>query len=68
VREVFALVGVHVVPMTSDTVLRDMTVLVRDGRIAAIERGTARLPRNVRRISGDGKFLIPGLTDMHTHQ
>lgn len=63
-----AITDVTVVPMTSDTVIRDATVLVRDGRIAAI--GAARnvpVPSGARRIDGRGKYLIPGLADMHTH-
>jgi imidazolonepropionase-like amidohydrolase len=31
-----ALVGVHVVPMDTARVLRDQTVIIRDGRIAQI--------------------------------
>ena len=64
----YAITNVAVVPMTSDTVIRDATVIVRDGRIAAVgpSRGV-RVPTDVRRVDGAGKFLIPGLADMHTH-
>jgi imidazolonepropionase-like amidohydrolase len=64
----YAITNVAVVPMTSDTVIRDATVIVRDGRIAEVgpSRGV-RVPADVRRIDGTGKFLIPGLADMHTH-
>ena len=65
-RGTVAIAGVDVIPMTSDTLMRNATVLVRDGRIAAIGRGIA-VPANARRIDGTGKFLIPGLADMHTH-
>ena len=54
--------------MTRDTVLRDATVLVRDGRIVAV--GAARnvqVPAGARRVDGRGKYLIPGLADMHAH-
>jgi imidazolonepropionase-like amidohydrolase len=64
----FAITNVAVVPMTSDTVLRDATVLVRDGRIASVGPARAgRVPAGARRIDGRGKYLIPGLADMHTH-
>ena len=67
-RGSFAIDGVTVVPMTSDTLLRETTVLVRDGRIVAIGPAAGvRLPPDARRIDGRGKFLIPGLADMHTH-
>ena len=64
----FAITNVHVIPMTGDTVIRDATVIVRDGRIAEV--GSARSVRvsaSVRRIDARGGFLIPGLADMHTH-
>ena len=65
---VTAFTGVAVVPMTSDTVLRDMTVVVRDGRIMTIAPArSARVPAGARRIDGRGKYLIPGLADAHTH-
>ena len=65
---VVAFEGVNVVPMTSDTVLTDATVIVRDGRIASIsERGGARIPAGATRVDGRGKYLIPGLADMHVH-
>ena len=63
-----AITGVTVVPMTSDTLLRDATVLVRDGRIVAV--GATRnvsVPSGARRVDGRGKYLIPGLADMHAH-
>ena len=60
--------NVGLVPMTSDTLIRGTTVLIRDGRIAAVARdGSIRLPSGARRIDGRGKYLIPGLADMHVH-
>ena len=38
----FAITGVSVVPMTSEIVLKDSTVLVRDGRIVASGPGRER--------------------------
>lgn len=64
----FAVTGVSVLPMTSETVIENATVLVKDGRIAAVgPSGGVRVPSGVRRIDGRGKYLIPGLADMHTH-
>jgi len=45
----------------------DMTVLIRDGRIAGVEPAAAALPHGVEEIDGRGKFLLPGLWDMHVH-
>jgi tetratricopeptide (TPR) repeat protein len=63
-----AFVNVNVVPMDSERILERQTVVVRNGRIAEI--GAADkvvVPENVQRIDGRGKFLMPGLTDMHVH-
>ncbi len=66
---VTAFVGYNVVPMTVDTVLRDHTVLVANGRITAVgPTRTVRVPRGAARVNGTGtQFILPGLADMHTH-
>lgn len=62
----FAVTHVTIITMASDKPIGDATVLVRKGRIAAV--GTSvELPTDVRIIDGTGKFLIPGLADMHVH-
>src|SRR5687768_17526976 len=64
----FAITNVHVIPMTRDTVIRDATVIVRDGRIAEVGSvRSVRVSANMRRNDARGGFLIPGLADMHTH-
>jgi imidazolonepropionase-like amidohydrolase len=63
-----AFVNVNVIPMDHEAVLNRQTVIVRDGLIAEI--GDARkikIPSGAQRIEGTGKFLIPGLSDMHVH-
>lgn len=65
---VTAFVGVSVVPMDRERVLAGQTVLVRGGHIAAIGPvGRVKVPANAARVDGRGKFLIPGLADMHIH-
>src|SRR5687768_10989700 len=64
----YAFVNVTVIPMDRAGTLPNQTVLVRDGRIEAIgssERLAARAGYTV--IDGRGKFLIPGLAEMHAH-
>ncbi len=64
----FAITDVTVIPMTGDATLRDATVVVRDGRIAEIgATRNVKVPSGARRVNGRGKYLIPGLADMHTH-
>jgi imidazolonepropionase-like amidohydrolase len=54
--------------MDRDTVLRDQTVLVRDGRISFVgPRTSTVIPGTARRIDGRNKWLMPGLTDAHVH-
>jgi imidazolonepropionase-like amidohydrolase len=65
---VFAITDVTVIPMAGDTTLRDATVVVRDGRIAEVgATRNVKVPSGARRVDGRGKYLIPGLADMHTH-
>jgi hypothetical protein len=64
-----AIEHVTVLPMTANgEALRDVTVVVRDGRIAAITPSAqARRLSGVKRIGAAGKWLTPALTDMHVH-
>lgn len=63
-----AFVGVDVLPMDTDRVLRDQTVVVDNGRIVSVEaRERSRVPAKARRIDGRGATLLPGLADMHAH-
>jgi imidazolonepropionase-like amidohydrolase len=46
----------------------DMTVQLQDGRIQSLTAsGEHEIPASPRVIDGRGKFLIPGLWDMHVH-
>lgn len=63
-----AFVGVNVIPMDRETVLRDQTVVVRAGRIVSIgPNGKTAVPSEAVRVDGAGKFLMPALTEMHAH-
>src|SRR3984957_18663663 len=54
-------------PATS-TVEHDATVIIEGDHIATVLIGAmVKLPGNTRLIDGHGKFLIPGLWDMHVH-
>jgi imidazolonepropionase-like amidohydrolase len=43
------------------------TVVVRDGRIAAIQGSDAALPAGAARVDADGGLVMPGLIDCHVH-
>lgn len=63
-----AFVGVNVIPMDRERVIANQTVLVRDGVITNIgDAKKVKVPKDAVRIDGTGKYLVPGLVDMHTH-
>ncbi len=43
------------------------SVVIRDGRVAAIEQGEGRPPEGVDRIDCAGKWIVPGFVDLHVH-
>jgi imidazolonepropionase-like amidohydrolase len=60
---------VNVISMTSPKVAEKQTVVVSDGKIGSIlkEGAMVKLPEGTTIIDGSGKYLIPGLADMHAH-
>jgi imidazolonepropionase-like amidohydrolase len=65
---VTAFLDVAVVPMDTERVLQNQTVLVEGGRITALgPSAKVKVPAGAVRIDGRGKYLMPGLADMHPH-
>jgi imidazolonepropionase-like amidohydrolase len=63
-----AFIGATLIDGTGAPPVRDAVVLVEKGRItAAGRRGAVRLPAGARRVDVRGKFIVPGLWDMHAH-
>ena len=63
-----AITHVTVIDVATGAKLPDRTVLVRDRHIAIVDTAPrARVPAGTRHIDGRGRFLIPGLWDMHVH-
>ena len=63
-----AFVDVNVLPMDSERVVARQTVLVADGRIQRMGPATeVDIPEGATRIDGQGKFLMPGVAEMHGH-
>jgi cytosine/adenosine deaminase-related metal-dependent hydrolase len=59
---------VNVVSMTSPKVAKKMTVVVQNGTIQEIfPNGKRALPERATVIEGAGRYLMPGLADMHAH-
>ncbi len=63
-----AITHVTVIDTTGGPARADMTVLVEGDRITQVAPAAlARVPEDARTLDGAGKFLIPGLWDMHIH-
>ena len=61
-------VDVNVVPMDSDRVLPHQTVVVRDAKIEIVgSKSSVKAPPGALVIDGRGRYLMPGLVDMHVH-
>ncbi|MDQ6769590.1 MAG: amidohydrolase family protein [Gemmatimonadota bacterium] len=66
--DTLAITDVSVLPMDGPGVLEHQTVVTADGRIVALgAAGKVRVPSGARSIDGRGKYLLPGLADMHVH-
>ncbi len=63
-----AIRNVTVVDVETGVSIPGQTVLIVHDRIVSVEpAGRSRLPRRARVVDGRGKFLVPGLWDMHSH-
>ena len=58
---------VNVVDVVGGAILEDRNVHVLDGRILAVEPGGDGGPTGAAEVDGEGRFLVPGLWDMHVH-
>lgn len=65
---IIAFRNVNIIPMDSLHILNDYTVITINGSISKIGPSqSVTIPPLAYIIESDGKFLIPGLTDMHVH-
>ncbi|HZX29582.1 MAG TPA: amidohydrolase family protein [Telluria sp.] len=63
-----AFVDVNVVPMDRERVLAHQTVVVDAGVIQTLgPAAKVRIPAGALRVRASGKYLMPGLYDMHVH-
>jgi N-acyl-D-amino-acid deacylase len=63
-----AFVNVNVIPMDRERTLPGYTVVTRGDRIVSLgPSASARIPEGATRVDGTGKYLIPGLAEMHAH-
>jgi hypothetical protein len=67
-QSTIAITHVSVIDVAAGTTRPDNTVLIKGNRISYEgPSSSARIPSHARVIEGRGKYLIPGLWDMHTH-
>ena len=60
--------SVNVIPMDKERVLSNQDVVVKDGKIVAIgDAGKIKSDKDAIIVDGQGKYLIPGLAEMHAH-
>jgi len=63
-----AIIGAVLIDGTGGPPMSDSVVVVAGSRIRAVgNRANMPIPAGVEKISGMGKFLVPGLIDLHVH-
>ena len=63
-----AFTNVTIIDVTGGPSRSNLTVVVKDGRISSIyPTGERAIEQGVRIIDTAGKYMIPGLCDMHVH-
>jgi imidazolonepropionase-like amidohydrolase len=63
-----ALQGASVIDVADGAVRREQTLLITDNRIAQVgPTAELELPAETKKVNATGKFVVPGLWDMHVH-
>ena len=63
-----AITNVTVIPMDTERSMANQTVIVKGQRIAEMGPASSiKTPAGARVIDGRGKFLLPGMAEMHGH-
>lgn len=58
--------NVNIIPMDSERILQNQTVIVKDRKVTAIGP-KLKYSKSALVVDGKGKYLIPGLAEMHAH-
>jgi imidazolonepropionase-like amidohydrolase len=66
-KQIVAITQVTIIDVVHGRSVGPRTVIVDDGRIVAVAGQGADVPADAQRVDGRGRFLIPGLVDMHVH-
>ncbi|MCB0851531.1 MAG: amidohydrolase family protein [Bacteroidetes bacterium] len=57
----------NVIDGKSDSVIKDVTLIISNGKIREIKNGRMGMDRNARIFDLKGKYIMPGLIDAHVH-
>ena len=67
-QQVTAFANVNVIRLDNHRIIPNQNVVVKGDRIVDIgPAGKVRVPKGALKIEGKGKYLMPGLVDMHFH-
>ncbi len=65
----FAIVKGKIITVNeNEEIIENGTILIKDGKIEAITDGTTSIPEGYEVIDAEGKIVLPGFIDTHTHQ
>jgi adenine deaminase len=63
-----AILNVNLVDVQDGSLVPEQSVLIRGNRIVSVGRaGEVRIPFDAELVPAAGRYLIPGLWDMHVH-
>lgn len=67
-KQAIVIRNVQVIPMDKEQVLPNQVVIIKDGHITLIgDARTVKYGAGAHVIDGNGKYLMPGLVEMHAH-
>ncbi|MHA1201771.1 MAG: amidohydrolase [Candidatus Heimdallarchaeaceae archaeon] len=65
----FAIVKGKIITVNeNEEIIENGTILIKDGKIEALTAGTEPIPEGYEVIDVEGKVVLPGFIDTHTHQ
>lgn len=62
-----AFINANIIPMDEERIVKNQTVIIGDGVIKAMGDQNLVVPGDAVKIQSSGKYLMPGLVDMHVH-
>ena len=67
-QEIKVITGATLIDVTQNSLVPDAVVVIKGARVSRVgSKATTTIPANATVIEAEGKFLIPGLADMHNH-